>query len=133
MSAPKTERLRPVAVLLCEDLPVPGLNGYSTYNHAFVRYLEARDFNAHLVISGPRLPAPMFRPRRRLGCTKLRIHVPGTIRLGDWHLAAHPRTLSGIFTVSTVQLVQEPVDGNPMLPTTEPLTTTFAERVVSEA
>lgn len=93
VSAPKPERLRPVAVLLCEDLPVPGLNGYSTYNHAFVRYLEARDFDAHLVISGPRLPAPIFRPRRRLGCTKLQIHVPGTIRLGDWHLAAHPRTL----------------------------------------
>ncbi|WP_077730532.1 glycosyltransferase [Methylocaldum sp. 14B] len=93
MSAPKTERLRPVAVFLCEDLPVPGLNGYSTYNHAFVKYLESREFEAHLVISGPRLPAPIFRPRRRLGCTRLQIHVPGTVRLGEWRLVTHPRAL----------------------------------------
>jgi glycosyltransferase involved in cell wall biosynthesis len=93
MSAPKVDHPRPVAVLLCEDLPIPGLNGYSTYNHAFVKYLEARDFEAHLVISGPRLPAPIFRPRRRLRCTTLQIHVPGTVRLGEWHFVAHPRAL----------------------------------------
>ncbi|MGX2039518.1 glycosyltransferase [Methylocaldum sp. MU1018] len=93
MSAPHTDRSRPVAVFLCEDLPVPGLNGYSTYNHAFVKYLEARGFEAHLVISGPRLPAPLFRPRHRLNCTKLHIHVPGTVRLGEWRLAANLRAL----------------------------------------
>ncbi|HYE35024.1 glycosyltransferase [Methylocaldum sp.] len=93
MSASNADRSRPVAVFLCEDLPVPGLNGYSTYNHAFLKYLEARDFDAHLVICGPRLPAPMFRPSRRLGCTRLHVHVPGTFRLGDWRLVANPRAL----------------------------------------
>jgi glycosyltransferase involved in cell wall biosynthesis len=93
MTVPNAERSRPVAVLLCEDLPIPGLNGYSTYNHAFVKYLEARGFEVHLVISGPRLPAPLFRPRRRIGCTALQIHLPGTLRLGEWHLVARPRAL----------------------------------------
>ncbi|BBA34259.1 uncharacterized protein sS8_2307 [Methylocaldum marinum] len=93
MTMPNAERSRPIAVLLCEDLPIPGLNGYSTYNHAFVKYLEARGFEGHLVISGPRLPAPLFRPRSRVGCTALQIHLPGTVRLGNWHLVASPRAL----------------------------------------
>lgn len=39
----------------------------------------------------------------------------------------------GTFAVSTVQLFHAPVELNPILPTTLPFTTTFAERVDADA
>lgn len=66
-----------MAALVLEDLPVPGRAGYCTYNRAFVEALVAGGWETHVVVIGPRLPAPVFDPAALVGLPTVRFHVRG--------------------------------------------------------
>lgn len=77
---PKTDRPTDqtprIAAFVIEDLPVAGRSGYCTYNRAFVEALLARGWETHLIVLGPRLPAPVFNPATVLGLPSIRVHIP---------------------------------------------------------
>jgi len=70
-----TKRTR-IAAFVIEDLPLAGRSGYCTYNRAFLAALVAGGWETHLIVLGPRLPAPVFRPATVLGMSSVRLHIP---------------------------------------------------------
>lgn len=69
-------------LLVVEELPCRGHNGYSTYNRAFLDYFLAAGMEVHLCITGPRLPALVFDPAHQLGSDQPVFHYLHAFKWG---------------------------------------------------
>ena len=69
-------------LLVVEELPCQGHNGYSTYNRAFLDYFLAAGMQVHLCITGPRLPGLVFKPAQQLGSNQPVFHYLHAFALG---------------------------------------------------
>lgn len=80
-----------IAAFVIEDLPVAGRSGYCTYNRAFVEALVAAGWETHLIVLGPRLPAPLFNPATLLSMPSVRLHIPSARYLFGRFWVVEPR------------------------------------------
>jgi hypothetical protein len=71
-------------LMVVEELPCQGQNGYSTYNRAFLDYFLAAGMEVHLCISGPRLPGLVFRPAHQFGSVQPVFHYLHAFELGGF-------------------------------------------------
>jgi hypothetical protein len=61
-------------LVVVEELPCAGRNGYSTYNRAFLDCFLAAGHELHVCVTGPRLDGLAFRPARLLGSDRPVFH-----------------------------------------------------------
>ncbi|MDO8262088.1 MAG: glycosyltransferase family 4 protein, partial [Gallionella sp.] len=69
-------------LMVVEELPCKGHNGYSTYNRAFLDYFLAAGKEVHICITGPRLPGLIFKPAQQLGSNKPVFHYLHAFEFG---------------------------------------------------
>src|SRR5690606_38653348 len=81
------------ALVVCDELPLPGYAGHTTYNRAFVQALTEAGFCVELFITGHRFRKPFFVSTEELRIPNLRTTVPHAYnRFGD-HFWVRPRGL----------------------------------------
>jgi glycosyltransferase involved in cell wall biosynthesis len=84
-------------LLVVEELPCKGHNGYSTYNRAFLDYFLAAGMEVHICVTGPRLPGLAFRPAHQLGSDQASFHYLHAFESGGfWFPSTRAAMVRGV-------------------------------------
>ena len=81
------------ALVVCDELPLPGYAGHTTYNRAFVQALTDAGFSVELFITGHRFRKPHFVSMDELQIPHLRTTVPHAYNPFGDHFWVRPRGL----------------------------------------
>lgn len=81
------------ALVVCDELPLPGYAGHTTYNRAFVQALAEAGFCVELFITGHRFRKPFFISTDELKIPNLRTTVPHAYNPFGDHFWVRPRGL----------------------------------------
>ena len=81
------------ALVVCDELPLPGYAGHTTYNRAFIQALTEAGFCVELFITGHRFRKPHFVSTQELKIPNLRTTVPHAYNPFGDHFWVRPHGL----------------------------------------